>query len=818
VKNFFVSYNGKDKAWAEWIAYQLEEAGYSTVIQAWDFQAGGNFVFEMHKATAEADRTIIVLSQDYLDAEYTHPEWAAAFANDPQGKDRKLVPVRIAECNLDGLLSQIIYIDLVGRDEQTAREALINGVRNARAKPTKPPTFPGQPSITSKSKPNFPGTTFSERSWSINIPHPRNPFFTGRDSLMEELDRLLKDRKTIALSGIGGIGKTQTAVEYVYRYGHKYAAVLWANAETHEALISDIVEIARYLNLPEKATQDQNLTVTGFKHWMQQAGNWLMIFDNADDLIVIRNFLPIRFQGHILLTTRARNTVTLAERIEIESMNSEESALFLLRRASILTKDSKLDDASDIDREKAKDLSIELGGLPLALDQAGAFIGESMLSLDDYLGLYGEEGLKLLAQREEVPPDSHPSVTVTFSLAFKKVEEKSRAAGDLIRACAFFAPDLIPEEIFTESGRAFTVDLSPLAPKSFDFFLAIREAGRFSLLKRDPKTRTLNIHRLVQKVVKNGMDHGLQRQWAEQMGRAINSIFPDVTPETWEKCERLLSHAIAWVYACADLNISWKEENQRIVQLLDQVGDYLRSLKRYEDAIQLYQHVQKIYDLTSGKDHSDLIPIYIKIGLLYYQQLEQPSLAYENFDKALKISERESSLDHLDTAHSFNNLGLIHNNMEQYDKAEPLFQRALAIREKVLGPDHPDIAQILNNLASLYFHEKQYDKAEPLFQRALAIREKVLGPNHPDIAFSLNNLAAFYRSQHQYAQAEISYQRALTIWEKVLGSNHPNIMTTLENYANLLWETGKRAEAVELFDRANISREKQDHERMKDKE
>ena len=141
-KDFFVSYNGKDKDWAEWIAWQLEEKGYSVVIQAWDFRPSGNFVQKMQEATTQSDRTLAVLSPNYLAAQFMQPEWVAAFAQDPTGEKGILLPVRVAECNLQGLLPAIIYIDLVDLEEATARETLLAGVKRGRAKPSVPPGFP----------------------------------------------------------------------------------------------------------------------------------------------------------------------------------------------------------------------------------------------------------------------------------------------------------------------------------------------------------------------------------------------------------------------------------------------------------------------------------------------------------------------------------------------------------------------------------------------------------------------------------------------------------------------------------------------------
>ena len=126
MKDFFISYNKADRAWAEWIAEELEKAGHSTVIQAWDFRPGSNFILEMQQGAADAARTIAVLSPAYLTSLFTQPEWSAAFAQDPTGKQRILLPIRVRECELKGLLPQIVYIDFVNADEPTARRRLLD--------------------------------------------------------------------------------------------------------------------------------------------------------------------------------------------------------------------------------------------------------------------------------------------------------------------------------------------------------------------------------------------------------------------------------------------------------------------------------------------------------------------------------------------------------------------------------------------------------------------------------------------------------------------------------------------------------------------
>jgi hypothetical protein len=405
VKDFFISYNKADRDWAEWIAWTLEEAGYSVVIQAWDFRPGGNFVLEMHKAAARTEKTIPVLSEDYLTAEFTHPEWAAAFARDPQGKQRTLVPVRARTCEPEGLLGQTIYVDLVGRAEADARSALL-GAFAERAKPGHAPAFPGgrgegRPAYdrVAPVPVQYPGVVkkAGEKLW--NVPYSRNTFFTGREKVLNDLRKTLQSTQAAALTGLPGVGKTQTAVEYAYRQRKDYQSVFWAKAESRETLISDLASIATLLDLPESKAKEQEVALGAVKRWLENSREWLLVLDNADELRMVRDFLPGDAKGHVLLTTRARSVGAIAQRVEIDEMEPKEGALFLLRRAGVIAKDAQLDAASQRDRELAMQISRELGGLPLALDQAGAFIEETPSTLAEYVELYKTEGAKLRAER-----------------------------------------------------------------------------------------------------------------------------------------------------------------------------------------------------------------------------------------------------------------------------------------------------------------------------------------------------------------------------------------------------------------------------------
>lgn len=164
MKNFFISYNKADTRWAEWVAWQLEDAGYSTILQNWDFQAGSNFVLQMHQAATDAERTIAVLSSNYLRARFTQPEWAAAFAQDPTGESGKLLPVRVEDCELEGLLLPIVYIDLIGKTESEAKHYLLDHVKRVRAKPKNPPGFPSATTFSIPRPDTYPGFNVAERN------------------------------------------------------------------------------------------------------------------------------------------------------------------------------------------------------------------------------------------------------------------------------------------------------------------------------------------------------------------------------------------------------------------------------------------------------------------------------------------------------------------------------------------------------------------------------------------------------------------------------------------------------------------------------
>ncbi|GHO78081.1 tetratricopeptide repeat protein [Ktedonobacter sp. SOSP1-85] len=641
------------------------------------------------------------------------------------------------------------------------------------------------------------------------VPYPRNPFFTGREEILHHLHELLNREHTTALtqswaiSGLGGIGKTQIALEYAYQYRQDYRYIFWVSAATRESLFADIVTIVDQLQLPERNEQDQKKVVTAIKQWFASHQEWLLILDNADDITIVSDFVPTKRSGHMLLTTRAQALGALAQRIDVATMGMAEGTLFLLRRAKIVPPDMLLDQVEEETLAAAETIVTEMDFLPLALDQAGAYIEEVGCNLSTYLELYRTHRKELLQRRGHIPTDHPEPVATTWSLNFLKVEQANPGAADLLCLCAFLESDTISEELISGGGAQFGSTLQGIATNAFRLNEAIEELRKFSLIQRNSETQMLRIHRLVQVVLKDAMAVDAQRQWGEQVVRATNTVFPErIEIDTWPLCRRYLSQA----QVCSGLIQDYAFTFAEAAALLYRTAIYLQMYALYEQAEPSYQQALNIYKQILEPDSLEIAAILNSLANLYQVQGKYKQ-AEPLYQQALHIREQALGPEHPDVANSLNGLALLYREWGEYEQAELLNQRAFRIQEQALGPEHPDVARSLNNLAMLFYDQGKFEQAMPLYQRALHIREQALGPEHPDTARALSNLALIYHEQGEYEQAETLYQRALRIREQVLGMEHPDIARALNNLAVLYFEQKKYEQAELFFQRALHIRE-----------
>jgi hypothetical protein len=411
-RDFFISRIGADRAWAEWIAWQLEAAGYTTVVQDWDFAPAQNFIGRMAEGLDTAEHTIAVLSDAYFRSPYCKDEWTGAFLHDQKSRHR-LLTVRVEDCQLPRLLATRLYIDLVGLDEQTATANLLDGIRRAlgqRGKPATPPPYP----VTVAGTPRFPGRF--PTIW--NVP-ARNRNFTGRDGLIEQLRASLGAQQTTAvvqtsaLHGLGGIGKTALAIEYAHRYASHYELIWWIVAEQPASITAALATLGAKLGVPTAANQEEVIA----ELWEHLRGHdrWLLIFDNAGSPAMLEGYRPPAGAGQVLITSRNPAWGGLAAQVAVDTLDRDEAVAFLVKRTG------------NSDTQAADELAEQLGDLPLALEQAASYIDQTPgMGLDDYLRLFRHRRDEVLTRGQ--PTAYHGTVDTTWRLSFDRVATASPAA------------------------------------------------------------------------------------------------------------------------------------------------------------------------------------------------------------------------------------------------------------------------------------------------------------------------------------------------------------------------------------------------------
>lgn len=458
------------------------------------------------------------------------------------------------------------------------------------------------PSAKSSASVSLPQTNDALICIPCSVPHPRNLYFTGRQEILQTLHTLLPatqlatSTQVIALAGLWGIGKTQIAIEYAYRHVAEYTAIFWIEAGMMESIVSSMLDIAKLLELPVKQKADQQSIITAIRHWLATHSRWLLIWDNLDDLELPWHLsFPTR-QGSTLITTRRQTFGTRARGLILGPMEPEEGMLFVLRRAKVLELEATNKHMRELAKrrpgefEVAAKLCTIMGGLPLALDQVGAYIDETGCDLLNYLQLYQKQNTHLLDQRGIMRQDYPHSVTATFLLAYTRVKHEQEMAADVLSICTFMHPEAIPEEFFMIGAKHLGLELAASNPSQFD--QAISVLRNLSLLQRDPTNHTFSIHCLVQAALQGSMDEQERAEWVKRINAALNGAFPETFEDRWKQGERLLPHILALINNYPD-----DAEDENRADILQKAAEYLRERAQHKRADMLYQRALRIKEL-----------------------------------------------------------------------------------------------------------------------------------------------------------------------------------------------------------------------------
>ena len=667
----------------------------------------------------------------------------------------------------------------------------------------------------------------------------RTRYFTGRDDLLARVREQLEERHRAALTGLGGAGKTQTAIEYAVRHRAEYPnGVFWVNAETIAGLTSGFVEIAKTLRLPAAESNDQEQAVRAVVEWLNRSKQWLLILDNVDDRRDVQPFVPERGTGDLLITSRETvfGELGIPRTLELQDLDTEEAVRFLLARTG-------RDDADSNDRAAVEELATELGNLPLALEQAAAYIAETNAAFDSYLRAFRKRRVSLLEKAGGLI--ARDTVAATWAANFEAVEHASPAAADVLLVGAFLGPDAIPFELFLDGSEVLGDSIAQALadPDELSIAEVLRPLARYSLVRADGASRAFSVHRLVQEIVRTAVAESERRTYVERAVAALVTALPEIGFANWSRHDRLVPHVIS-IAKWLDSYEIYSEAGHRI---LNETGRYLLQRGRYSDAEPLLERALVIAQRAFGLDEPKTASSLHNLALLRFfqgryaeaQTLHERALAIRErtrddesvsasltnlanvffmlarygearplYERSWAIGERAFLPDDPRVAIAINNLAETYVKQGRYAEADPLFQRSLASRERALGPDHPHVALSLNNLAELARLQSHYAAARPLFERALVIRERAYGPNHEELAESLDGLAYLDVKECRYDEARQLYKRALAIQERALGPDHPEVARSLEGLASVHAQQGRFAEAETLFERALAIRER----------
>ena len=834
----FVSYTEKDEKWASWIAEELEKHEIEVIFKAWDFKPGDNFVEKMDEALRTSSKVVAVLSKAYLKSYHCQAELTAAYVK----KNKSLIPVRVENFKVKGLWAPINYIDLVKKSEEEASKLLERILKEPERKSQ---GYPGV-KVSGDFKPPNDLTEAKRSSSGVTAPTDRMPpnnltvknfKFTGREELLNEIyDSFHKNSEVLlvqsqAITGMGGIGKTETAKEYAYRFRQEYRYIWWVNAETSITIEADYRAFAEKNRLCSFEDKPETI-LAHVKTWMQKNSRWLFIFDNAENEKSIEKYFTASGYGgrHILVTSRNSQFENFIP-VNI-NVFTELEACELIEKYTLKPADGHF-----------KVLAKRMGYLPLAIDQAGAYMYKHKKSYKTYLDLYNKYNLTLLKENDDDPEKK--TVATTWQISFDKI--KNKAAKQLLNLCAFFAPDKILTQWFQRACDVLPAELRELrevATNEMKYDKAIGELTQHYLVNQNEEG-VLNIHRLVQEVIRDRLKKE-QSEWRNLCVDILNklSYFDFSTAESRALFLNLTTH-IDFVTE----GISDEEASEEVAQLYHFMGFGFKELADYPQSLKYSYKALVIRERVLGTEHPDTVVSYNNIGGVYSAQgnyvlalefygkalaihekvldTEHPdtSLSYNNigavycalgnyvlalefYGKALAIREKVLGIEHPDTAISYNNIGFIHDSLGNYNLALEYHGKAIAIREKVLGIEHPDTAFSYNNIGAVYDLLGNYDLALEFYGKALAIREKVLGIEHPDTAISYNNIGFIHDSLGNYNLALENYKKTLAILEKVLGTEHPNTAVSYNNIGLVYREQGNYCRALEYHGKALSVREK----------
>jgi tetratricopeptide (TPR) repeat protein len=665
--------------------------------------------------------------------------------------------------------------------ERAVRSASSPAPSRAQGLPPRPPSPADRPAHLSASRPVAGAPTV----WG-NTP-PRNPNFTGREELLDKLhQRLLREKATAVvphtLHGMGGVGKSLLAVEYLYRRMADYDVVWWISAERTAQISLSLVELAPRLGLPTGS--DVSSTVTSVLEALRIGvpyANWILVFDNAESPESVRQFFPAGGSGNILITSRNPQWASLARPLEVDVFMREESKRLLTIRSP------------EISDAEADRLAGALGDLPLAIEQAAAWHAETGMPVDEYLRLLDEKRVDLLYGT--APLDNPHPVIAAWNISLDRLEAKNPAAYQLLQLCSFYAPEPIARSMFMQMPpSSITPELDAALEDTIRLGQAIRDIGRYSLARFDHRTNSLQMHRLVQAALQFRMteeDRVTMRHGAHMLLVASDPNDPN-NALRWARYGALYPHVV--VSGAVQSDETW------VRRLVVNEVTYLLHWGDYESCLELARSAYENWSRRLGEEHTQTLQIARWLGFLQFSMGRYREAAELNAT-TLEVCLRSLGPHHQDTVDALGNVAMDHRVRGAFTEALDLTDSVHQQYLQLIGTDDPETLRAAHNLGVSLRLVGQFGRAYELDKHTRRNRIQTFGQDHIDSLRTWLGMIVDLRELGDYKTA-LTYHREITEQATtLLGDSNPFTLSCVRLLAVALRKAGEREEAAATAER-----------------